>query len=102
MEITIKEKTYNIKYSLRSMLIFEQIKKSAFKIETMLDQFLLLYCMILANNKDVELTFDELLEVLDNDPSLINSFRKVMDDYSKSQEVFRSEEEVENDGKKKP
>jgi len=58
--------------------------------------------MILANNKDVELTFDELLEVLDNDPSLINSFRKVMDDYSKSQEVFRSEEEVEDDGKKKP
>ena len=99
MDITIKEKTYTIKYSLRSMLIFEQIKKTPFKLETLLDQFLLLYCMILANNKDVELTFDELLEELDNEPSLIEKFKRVMEEYAKSQSIFR-DEEIENDGKK--
>jgi hypothetical protein len=40
--------------------------------------------MILANNKDVELTFDELLEELDNEPSLIEKFKRVMEEYAKS------------------
>lgn len=69
--IKINNKDYKVKYTLRAMFIFEQIKGEAFKINTYMDNILFLYCIILASNKDIELTFDEFLDAIDNDATIV-------------------------------
>ena len=38
MTITIKGNEYNVKYTIRSMFIFEKITKKQFKIESIMDE----------------------------------------------------------------
>lgn len=81
MEITIKNKNYKIKYSIRAMFIFEKITGKVFKLETLFDWYILYYSMILAGNPDCELMFDEFIDECDNNPSLITE----MQDYLNKQ-----------------
>nr|DAQ01271.1 MAG TPA: tail assembly chaperone [Caudoviricetes sp.] len=69
--VTINGKEFKVKYTLRSMFIFEQIKGCAFQVTTYMDNILFLYCIILASNKDIELTFDEFLDAIDADATLV-------------------------------
>ena len=55
--ITINNTEYEIRYTIRALFIFEQIKGEAFQIRTTLDNYLFLYSMILASNKDKPLSF---------------------------------------------
>ena len=41
MTITIKGNEYNIKYTIRSMFIFEKITKKQFKIDSLMDWYVL-------------------------------------------------------------
>jgi len=71
MTITINNTEYKVKYTIRALFIFEQITNRAFEIRTTLDNYLFFYCMILANNPDTTLDWDEFLDAMDNDISLI-------------------------------
>ena len=62
--ITINNKEYKVKYTIRAMFIFEQIKGESFAINTSL------YSLILANNKDNPLSWDEFIDAIDNDPTI--------------------------------
>jgi hypothetical protein len=72
MEITINGKKYKVKYTIRALFIFERITNKAFKIETLLDNYLFFYSMILANNKENVLDWEEFLDALDSDKDLFN------------------------------
>lgn len=71
MEITIKDQTYKVKYSIRCLFVFEQLTGNTFKLEKLMDEYILFYSMILANNPDTTLTFDEFIDECDTDPSLV-------------------------------
>lgn len=98
--IEINGRQYKVKYSLRSLFIFEQITDKPFALTSTLDKTLFYYCLVLANNKDTELTFDEFVDAIDENPNLINEFNTILTDYQKSQSVFESGE-TDEDGKKK-
>lgn len=68
--ITINNKEYNLRYSLRALFIFERIAGKAFSIDNSMDQYLFFYCLILASNPDSELTFDDFIDACDNDKTL--------------------------------
>lgn len=68
--ITINDKNYELKYTLRALFIFERITGQAFSITNTMDQFLFYYCLILASNPDTELTFDEFIDACDKDKSI--------------------------------
>lgn len=70
MKITIKDTEYEVKNTIRAMFIFEKLANKLFKIETLLDWYVYYYSMILANNADCTLLFDEFINECDNDPSL--------------------------------
>ena len=76
MEITIKEQTYKVKYSIRSLFIFEQLSGKSFTLETLLDQYIFFYSMILANNPECTLTFDQFIDECDEDFTLVTSLQK--------------------------
>lgn len=90
MNITIKDKQYKIKYTIRAMFIFEKMANKTFKIESLLDWYIFYYSMLLANNPDCELLFDEFIDECDNDHILI----------VKMQEYLNKEMEINNQLKK--
>ena len=99
MEITIKEQTYNVKYSIRSLFIFEQLSGKSFTLETLLDQYIFFYSMILANNPECILTFDDFIDEFDEDFTLVAKLQNYIT------EVFAKQAQLnkagEGDSKKK-
>lgn len=91
-KITINGKEFNLKYTLRSLFIFEQITKKPFKIETMLDNYVFFYSLLIANNKDNTLEWDEFIDAMDEDPTLLDRMNKVLEDNKKKTDIFSGEE----------
>ena len=76
--VTINNKEYKLVYSVRAMMLFEAAKNAIFSLDTLSDQYLFLYCCILAGNKDTDLTFDKLLDSLDENPSIFQVYTEFM------------------------
>lgn len=98
-KITIKGKDYNLKYTLRALFIFENITKKSFKIETLLDNYIFFYSLILANNNDKPLEWDEFIDALDDDPTLFSRMTEIISKQQKKNELFENDEK--EDGEKK-
>ena len=99
MEITIKEQTYKVKYSIRSLFIFEELTGKTFTLETLLDQYIFFYSMILANNPECTLTFDQFIDECDEDFTLVTSLQKYITEvFAKQAQLTKASEE---DSKKK-
>ena len=88
MTITINNIEYKLKYTIRAIFIFEQIAKKPFEVTTTLDNYLFFYCMILANNPDTALDWDDFLDAVDNDKSLLLQLNEVIMDYQQKNELF--------------
>lgn len=98
MNITINNKDYKVKYTIRALFIFEQITKKPFEIRTTMDNYLFFYCMLLANNPDTPLEWDDFLDAMDNDSTLIMQLNQVIMASQKKNELFN---EVTENGEKK-
>lgn len=98
MNITINNKDYKVKYTIRALFIFEQITKKPFEIRTTMDNYLFFYCMLLANNPDTPLEWDDFLDAMDSDSSLIMQLNQVIMASQKKNELFN---EVTENGEKK-
>lgn len=98
-EITINSKNYKVKYTLRALFIFEQITGRSFEMHTMMDNYLFFYCMIVANNPDSFLSWDEFIDALDENPLLLTEFAELSSDISKKNNLLL--EEVTEEGEEK-
>lgn len=99
MNITIKEKQYKVKYTIRALFIYEQITGKPFNIVTLFDNYLFFYCLILANNPDDVLDFNDYLDAIDSDKELYTQLSKVVESYQKQDELIADEDD--GDSKKK-
>lgn len=102
--MTIKfneEKEYKLKQTIRSIFLWEQIAQRPFEIRNTLDNYLYFYCILLANNENF-MTWDEFLDCLDNNPSILVELTKKL---TQSQEIEKllnpSDSETEKGDKKK-
>lgn len=93
--ITINGTEYNIKYTIRALFIFEQITGKAFKLESLLDNYIFFYSMILANNTDKVLDWDVYLDAIDSNPKLFAEMTDIVADEQKKNKVFDKEENKE-------
>lgn len=100
MILTINKKKYTIKYTIRALFIFEQITGKPFEIKTLLDNYILFYSLILANNPDNIIEWDEFVDALDNDKKLIDQLNKFMADQEKKNNIFNSEDIKDSETKK--
>ena len=90
--IKINDKEYKVKYTIRALFYWEQITGKSFAINTLLDNYLFFYCMILANNPDNVLEWDQFLNAIDNDPTLFSQINSTVEDSQKKDELFNNEE----------
>lgn len=101
MKITIKEKEYTLKYTIRAMFLFEQIKGSMFQIASLTDEFIFFYSMILASDPSTDLSFDDFIDEVDSKPELMKKYKEFMEKEMKKQNQFMLEEDNKDDDKKK-
>lgn len=100
MIIELNKKEYNIKYTLRGIFIFEQITGKSFSISNTMDEYLFFYSMLLANNKDTTLTFDEFIDILDEEPEKVKEFTDFLTaTFKVNSQLSNKEEENEESGK---
>ena len=92
--VTINNKEYKLVYSVRAMMIFEAAANKLFSLDTLSDQYLYLYCCILAGNKDTDLTFDILLDSLDEDPSIFTVYTDFMKRELSRQAEFKGKDDT--------
>lgn len=95
MKITIKDKEYDVKYSIRGMFIWEQIMKKPFLLETTLDNYAYFYSLILASNPDCNLKWEEFIDAVDQNPNLTTEIMNYLISYHDSQNIFDDEETAE-------
>ena len=74
MKITIKDKEIELKYTMRSMLMYENITEKSFVPNTMTDIVTYMYCVVLSSTKDYSITYDEFLDYLDENIDVVNEF----------------------------
>lgn len=101
--IKINGTDYRFKYTIRSLFIFEQITGRPFKIETLMDNYLFYYSMLLANNPDNIMTWDDFLNALDDEPRLMLEMNAIVEGQRKQTELFNAtdDEGSTNDDEKK-
>jgi hypothetical protein len=87
MKITIKDREYKVKYTIRALFIFEQIMDKPFGISNLMDNYMFYYCMILANNEEC-LSWEEFMDALDEDIELPQKLANVIEQNQKAQELF--------------
>lgn len=74
MNIRIKDTDIELKNKIRAILIYEQMTGKTFNLQTTTDFMLYMYSVILANKPDLELTFEELIDIIEDDESKFKQF----------------------------
>lgn len=101
MTITINNIEYKLKYTLRSLFIYEKITDNQFTGKSLIDYYILFYSTLLANNSDTfKYTFDEFIQLCDDDSSLFVQFTEFLNKELSIQNQFNNEETDDNSKKK--
>lgn len=95
--IKIKDIEYKLKYTLRALFIYERITGKSFQFEGLYSEYLLFFSTLVANNENFTITFDEFIDICDEDPKLFNEFRKWLVSELEKQSLYRSEEDNKED-----
>lgn len=89
MTIKIKDKEVELKYTLRSMLMYENITDKSFNPETLTDVITFMYCVVVASSQDYSLKFDDFISELDEHPELIANFGEWLNTSSNNNNTFK-------------
>lgn len=76
MKLNIKGNEITLKYSFRSMMIYEKIVGESFQPNGLTEVIIYLYSTILASKKEIDLSFDDFVDWLDDNPNTINEFNE--------------------------
>lgn len=100
MKITLKEQEYTIKYTLRALFIYEQITGKIFKMLTITDEYIFIYCLILANVPDINMSFEDFINECDENLELLINMQKFLAKEMEKQSAF-IRDAIEEDQKKR-
>lgn len=74
MEITINNKTIQLKKTFRSLIAYESATGKSFNPTTVSESIMFFYCVIIASDTDLELSYDDFLDWLDATPTHLQDF----------------------------
>lgn len=79
MTVKINGKDVELKWTFRSMIYYENIQGKSFSPTSTTEVLVFLYCCILASEKDLIFTFDDFLDMVDENPQLIVDFSQFIE-----------------------
>ena len=74
MKITINNKEIELRYTFRSMMIYEKITGKTFNPVGLSEIMIYFYSTLLASDKDCTVSFDEFIDLTDAQPNLLTEF----------------------------
>lgn len=74
MTIKIGDREIKLRYTFRSLMLYENIQKKSFAPETTTDVLVFMYCVIMGSDKDIKLEFNDFLDMVDENPVLVSEF----------------------------
>lgn len=78
MKVKLRDREYELHYTIRGLFIFEQITNRPFEVKTLLDNYVLIYSFLLAcNGGDDIISFEDFLDELDNNPKLFSELNEM-------------------------
>ena len=87
MKITYKDKEYEIKLSLRALMLYENFTQQSFNNGNLSSTINLLYAILLAASKNAPaIDYDEYLDWLDDNRDIFEKFTQWLIDEEKAQE----------------
>ena len=102
MKVIINDKELTLKSSFRAMVAYEQITDHIFSPSTVTDILVYFYCCIISSKEyDGTMTFDEFMDYLDENPTILQEFSEWMTETSKQNVVFNKETKKKTTARKK-
>lgn len=91
MKLTIGDKEVELRHTMRALMMYENIKKESFVPKTIEDVMVFMWCTILASDRTVSLTFDKMIDMVDEDPTLFERFAEWMTEGSTRDKMLANE-----------
>lgn len=101
MKITIKDRNINIKTGFRALMIYERIADKSFQPRSLNDIILFFYSSIIASDKELVFSFDEYLDYIDENPTILNDFLEHLTKQYGMDKFINQHEEVKGDNDEK-
>lgn len=76
MEIRINNNQIKLKKTFRSVVAYESATNKSFNPTTISDTILYFYCVCIASDTNLELSYDEFIDWLDDNPEELGNFSK--------------------------
>ena len=89
MELNINGKKVELKYTMRAMIMYENITNAVFSPKTISDIITLFYCVVLSSMKDYTLTFEGFLDWLDENTDELTNFSQWLQDINGNTERLK-------------
>lgn len=103
MKIKIKDHEVELKQTMRSLIYFENITNKTFNPQnaTTLDLTVLFLCTLLASDKTLQLSYNELIDAIDDNPQIFVDYTTWFIDELQKQNMLSQDMHVEVDESKK-
>ena len=75
-KIKINKVEYILKNIIRNFFVYEEIKGEPFAFGKLVNEYLLFYSTLIANNEAFDMPFNEFINVCDTDPTLFAEYKK--------------------------
>lgn len=87
-EVEINGRSLRLAYNLRTLFVYEEIAGKPYTGLVSIENYLLLYAMLLANNKDLAMEFEELIDACDKDMGIFAAFTEVVEEQARRVRAF--------------
>lgn len=74
MKVTIKDKEIELKYTFRSLMIYEKIMGGTFNPKGLTEIMAYFYATIMASDKNCTISFDDFMDWVDENPAVVAEF----------------------------
>lgn len=102
MKITYHEKEYELRYSFRALMIYENITGKSFQPQSLTDIIIFFYATLLGVTKDNPVKYDDFLDWLDENPAEVNNFSQwLMDVFGLNEKLTPKKETPKKERGKK-
>lgn len=89
MTVNLHEKDIELKNTMRSMMMFENITEKTFNPQTITDIIIYMYCVVVASSKDYSITLDEFVEYIDNHQEVFEEFGVWLSEISNTNNLLK-------------
>ena len=91
MTVNLNNKQITLKNSFRAMMMYENINGSTYLGGGLTEAITYFYCVVVTSSKDYELSYDEFVNYLDENPDKLQEFSKWVTEISKNQNQLKKD-----------